>query len=557
MRMSPVSTAIFAYAVIGQAALASAQVDQQRAQEFFKEAHAVCERDSGRLWGVSICMPMVIGDARTQTFATSQPPPDAPRPKLIGLLNGPIQWGDAMWAALTWDTIAAQAPRLRSGMLIHESFHIVQMQLGLGVGTVSAEHLDTADGRYWLRLEWRALARALRESGDARALAIRDALAFRRARHARFPGMAETERAVEINEGLASYTQAVLPAQSPADAIANTLDELTAAEGGESFVRTFAYASGPAYGLLLDAASPGWTRTVRASDDVATLLMRALAIQPVADGAAAAARYGGAQLRAAEDERDQQRHARIATLRRQFVEAPVLVMPGGGGGLSNSLGAVVIPDVGTIYFGAYRMTGPWGALEAGKGVLVATDGRSRRLPGPIRRDDSTVDGDGWTVKAAPGWVIREGARRGDYELVRQQESRIGIDRDLLRQGSDDEQQLLMIQQQLARAWVQQDRALIERVLAPEWSVTQADGTIRSRAMVIDDAFVARTVSIESMVVDDVTVTILGDTAIVRGRTQATGLAGGQRGTARLRFTDTFIKRNGQWQAVASHATLIR
>src|SRR4051794_17515897 len=39
-----------------------AQVDQQRAQEFFKEAKALCERDAGRLWGVSICAPMVIGD---------------------------------------------------------------------------------------------------------------------------------------------------------------------------------------------------------------------------------------------------------------------------------------------------------------------------------------------------------------------------------------------------------------------------------------------------------------------------------------------------------------
>ena len=36
---------------------------------------------------------MVIGDARTQTYAISQPPPDAPRPKLIGLLNGPIPVG--------------------------------------------------------------------------------------------------------------------------------------------------------------------------------------------------------------------------------------------------------------------------------------------------------------------------------------------------------------------------------------------------------------------------------------------------------------------------------
>jgi hypothetical protein len=408
------------YVVIGHPPPAVAQVDQQRAQEFFKEAQALCERDGGRLWGVSICMPMVIGDARTQTFATSQPPPAAPRPKLIGILNGPIQWGDTMWAALSWDTVAPQTPRVRSGMFLHESFHIVQMRLGLGVGTVSAEHLDSVDGRYWIRLEWHALARALRESGEPRALAVRDALAFRQARHARFPDKVETERALDINEGLASYTGIVLAAQSEADAIASALDELAGQESGESYVRTAAYASGPAYGLLLDAASPGWPRTVRASDDPAALLMRALGVQPVADAAAAAARYGGAELRAAEEQREQQRQARIAELRRRFVDGPVFLMPGGGGGFSDSHGAVVIPDVGTIWFGDYRMKGEWGALEADKGVLVSTDGRTRRLPAPVRGDGTTISGDGWTFKAAPGWVVREGARRGDYELVRQQ-----------------------------------------------------------------------------------------------------------------------------------------
>ena len=85
MRIPTFCTAILAYVVIGHPPPAVAQVDQQRAQEYFKEAQALCERDGGRLWGVSICAPMVIGDARTQTFATSQPPPDAPRPKLIGL----------------------------------------------------------------------------------------------------------------------------------------------------------------------------------------------------------------------------------------------------------------------------------------------------------------------------------------------------------------------------------------------------------------------------------------------------------------------------------------
>ena len=123
-------------------------------------------------------------------------------------------------------------------------------------------------------------------------------------------------------------------------------------------------------------------------------------------------------------------------------------------------------------------------------------------------------------------------------------------------GSTDEQQLLTLQQHLARAWVEGDRTFIESVLAPEWSVTQADGSVRSRRAVLHDAFDARHFVIERMVVDDVAVTVLQDTAIVRGRTAATGVSGGQRGSVTIRFTDTFIKRSGQWQAIASHASAI-
>lgn len=104
---------LFLLMLFGAATIADAQVDRQRAQEFFKEAKALCERDSGRLWGVSVCAPMVIGDIRTKTFATSQPPPDAPRPSMVGLVNGPVQWGGVTWAAYAWDDLVnrtAQKP---------------------------------------------------------------------------------------------------------------------------------------------------------------------------------------------------------------------------------------------------------------------------------------------------------------------------------------------------------------------------------------------------------------------------------------------------------------
>ena len=92
----------------------------------------------------------------------------------------------------------------------------------------------------------------------------------------------------------------------------------------------------------------------------------------------------------------------------------------GNSGFSDSHGAVVIPDAGTIYLGDYHMTGEWDAIDANKGVLVSTHGRLRRLSAPVRRDDTTTSGDGWTFIVKPGWVIREGPRRGDDEVVRQQ-----------------------------------------------------------------------------------------------------------------------------------------
>jgi hypothetical protein len=320
-----------------------------------------------------------------------------------------------------WDDVVNRAPRDRNELFLHELFHGVQAQLGLVAPALATEHLDEVNGRYWLRLEWRALARALRESGEQRNLAVRDALAFRQTRRALYPASIENERAQEITEGLAAYTGTVLAGESAADAIASALGLLANAEGMESFVRTFAYQTGPAYGLLLDASSPGWTRRVRGTDDLSTLLMRALAVQPATDATASASRYGGAEIRASEEQREQERRQRLTELHQRFVEGPVLIIPGGGSGMSDSRGAVVISGLGTVYFGSFRASGVWGMLEAEKGVLVASDGGSRRLPAPAHSDGSAIGGEGWTFKAAPGWVVREGSRRGDYEVARQQQ----------------------------------------------------------------------------------------------------------------------------------------
>lgn len=203
--------------LLGSTLPAVAQVDQDHAQRFFKEAQELWERDDGRLWGVSLGAPMVIADMRTQTFATSQSAPKGARPRVLGLVNAPIEWGGVTWGAYIWDDVVNRTPRERNELFLHELFHGVQSQLGLMVATGATEHLDAADGRYWLRLEWRALAQALRESGEHRNLAVREALAFRQARRTIYPAGVEGERAQEITEGLAAYTGTVLAAQTAAE----------------------------------------------------------------------------------------------------------------------------------------------------------------------------------------------------------------------------------------------------------------------------------------------------------------------------------------------------
>ena len=411
------SAALLCLCLLAAPSLARGQVDSTLAQSYFKEAAALCERDGGKLWGLSLCGPMVFTDAATKTIATSQTAPDAPRPQALGFVNAPVTWGGTRWSAYMWAWIPPSDAQARGVLFIHELFHRIQPELKLMAGVAENDHLDTLDGRYWLQLEWRALSRALSSSGAARAAAISDALAFRRARRAAFPAAAAAEAADEIREGLAEYTGVVVATASAADAIAFSVRHLEAAEQEVNFVRRFHAASGPAYGLLLDVFAPGWTRRVTTTDDLAQMMAAAAKIEPAPDAAASAARYRSAELRAAEEKRDIAHQARIAQLKARFVDGPVLIVPRPTSAATNNTGATPIPDVGLVIM-EYRSTPAWGSLTATSGVLVLTKGAALHLTMPFQTSGSTLSGEGWTITLAAGWTVRPGKRQGDFEVAK-------------------------------------------------------------------------------------------------------------------------------------------
>ena len=120
----------------------------------------------------------------------------------------------------------------------------------------------------------------------------------------------------------------------------------------------------------------------------------------------------------------------------------------------------------------------------------------------------------------------------------------------------DEAELIELQQVLARAWVMRDRETVERIIAPEWWSTGPDGSASDRVRVLTQVFETGAHKILYLKIDDVMARVFGDAAVVTGRTHGVGEFEGSRYDVVIRFTDTFVRRGGHWQAVASHASLV-
>lgn len=87
-------------------------------------------------------------------------------------------------------------------------------------------------------------------------------------------------------------------------------------------------------------------------------------------------------------------------------------------------------------------------------------------------------------------------------------------------------------------------------------LTDASGAVLNRAEYLMSVVKSPEFSrVESYASEDVTLTITGEKATVNGRSKVKGRSRG-RGQAvagDYRFTDTWMKRDGRWQVVASQA----
>lgn len=416
--------------------LAQTPLETNSAIRALSQWSSVCKTDGLLLWGKSLCGSMVLVNPSTRSSIANHPDPGgAFQPTgnvYVGVLpqqfipaNTSIHWGQGNWSMILLPL--PKDPFVRISLLAHESFHRIQPDLGLSASDEPDPALDTEAGRLWMRMELRALARALRSEGSAGRQSAADAMLFRTYRDELCPGTARMETAMEKQEGLAEYTGVFIALRETGETVSREARMVESFEDSNAFARSFGYAVGPALGLLLDRYSPGWRKRIPGADSLDSMLISALKLQPSGNLQSSAKEraelYGYRAVASAEREREQTHQAFLRELQKKFLHGPTLEFPKAPEMTRNFNPQMLVPfpPYGTFYPSG-KFAANWGKLEVESGgALLAPDNRSLRLPAPSDINTRPVRGDGWTLQLVPGWTIRQSEDTKNYVVVRSEQ----------------------------------------------------------------------------------------------------------------------------------------
>jgi hypothetical protein len=402
------------------------------ANQYFQEAKAASDRDGGKLWGVTLYGPMLFVDEATRSVVTNEPDKSGflhregnlfvgKLPGEINVANTAVNWAGVKWTMVIWSSLSEERKE-RVRLMTHELFHRIQDSINLKSSDPSNSHLDSQNGRTWLRLEWLALERSLYESGESRRAAIADAIYFHRFRQSLFPQAMAEEAALETNEGLAEYTGLKLSATTNGETVALAGYALRQARFKQTFTRSFAYATGPAYAFLLDAHEQNWRKSVKAGDDLSAILQQAvkLKLPPNSETEARdrAKNYDGDEIIHAETKRENRRREQTAKYRALLVDGAVLVIPVADSFnySFNPNNLVPLENLGTFYPTA-RVTDDWGVLEVSDGALMVRENNNIKriqVSAPADSKAQPLQGKGWKLELKAGWTLAPGERSGDF-----------------------------------------------------------------------------------------------------------------------------------------------
>ncbi len=392
----------------------------EKASRYFKEIEEICNRDSGKLWGQNLYGPIMFVERVTRRIVANQHDNEGllkskegvyagVYPKELILSNAPVKFGGLQFAMVPLPEEEVDY-RLKT-RAIHSLFHRFQENKGIIPSPYNTINMDEKEARLWIKLEWKALRKAINSQGEDRQLALRDALIFRGSNRELYHKYATDENRFETFEGLATFTYTLLCTNSPEEFKSRLFENLDRIYAMQSYARSYGIIHGALYASLLYDKGYDLKKINTDNFDLGNAVKELYHIdlpsicRDVAGSLAV--NYEIEAINKEEEKRDadikESIHRQIST----FTEKPVVFLE-----LESPYFDFEPEDIhpldtlGTLY-NSIRVSDNWGKLTVDKGgCLVSNNLKFIRITAKaFKADKNHISGEGWHLILNNDWEL--------------------------------------------------------------------------------------------------------------------------------------------------------
>jgi len=392
----------------------------EKALKYFKVIEDICNRDDGKLWGKNLFGPIMFVDRSNRSIVTNQPDNEGLLkeyhgvytgfyPKELIISNTPVSFGGTLFA-MTPLPNEEDDFRIKT-QAIHSLFHRFQKENGLSSFGYNTNNMDEKEARLWIKLEWKALRKALNSEGEERQLSVRDALIFKGANRELYRKYANDEDQFENYEGLATFTYTLLCTNSCEEFKSRLFENLDRIYSMDSYARVYGFIHGALYASLLNDKGFDFHKIHTYNFDLGGTVRDLYNIQLPAicrDVAGSlAVNYDIEAINKEEEQRlsdiRESVHKQIST----FTERPVVFLE-----LESPYFDFEPEDIhpldtlGTLY-SSIRVSDNWGKLTVDKGgCLVSNNFKYLRITSKgFKEEKNRITGEGWHLILNSDWVL--------------------------------------------------------------------------------------------------------------------------------------------------------
>lgn len=392
----------------------------EKALGYFGEIERICNKDSGKLWGVNLYGPVMYVDRTTRRIVANITDKDGLLkakdgvftglyPKELLVNNAPIVYGGLEFAMVPLPVVEDEyRAKTRA---IHSLYHRFQEKEGIPTSMFNANNMDEKEARIWLKLEWKALRKAINTEGEESQLALRDALIFKGANRELHQKYAKEENRFETYEGLATFTFTKLCTDSPEEFKTRLFEMLDRIYSMDSYARSYGGIHGALYATLLYNKGYDLKQIKTENFDLANAVKELYKIELPAicrDVAGSlAVNYKMDEIIKEELKRDELIKESINQQANTFTQKPVVFLELESPYFDFEPEEVhSLDSLGTLY-NSIRVSDNWGKLTVEKGgCLVSNNLKFLRITAKsFKADKNHISGDGWHLLLNNDWEL--------------------------------------------------------------------------------------------------------------------------------------------------------